>query len=227
MMPVEAKKLLMGSSVRPGQATFTTPGSFKWTCPPGVRKVSVVCVGGGGGLSGGGGGGLGWKNNIPVVPGQQYDVAVGASELGQAGGNSFFISLSVVAGRGAGVVGGTFVGDGGGNGGNGAGSNGGGGGAGGYAGNGGSANGGVGAGGGGAAGATRQGGGGVGLKGQGTSGATAGQGGSGGQDGTSTNGGLYGGGASGNTSAYQGGTGAVRIIWGLGRAFPSTKTGDV
>jgi hypothetical protein len=39
---------------------------------------------------------------------------------------------------------------------------------------------------------------------------------------------LYGG-AAGTTNQGngQGGRGAVRIIWGAGRAFPSTNTGDL
>ncbi|NBP16905.1 hypothetical protein EBU95_21410, partial [bacterium] len=47
-----------------------------WTCPDGVTSVSVACVGSGGGsgpnAGAGGGGGLGWKNSIPVTPGQTY-----------------------------------------------------------------------------------------------------------------------------------------------------------
>lgn len=82
------------------------------------------------------------------------------------------------------------------------------------------------------------GGGGVGLQGEGTSGASSsgnGFGGSGGGDGTgegiqnanSVTGGLYGGGFSSRWNGNQGGGGAVRIIWGDGRAFPSTNTADV
>ena len=87
-------------------------------------------------------------------------------------------------------------------------------------------------------------GGGVGIYGEGSSGVAnrtqPGAGGSGGTDGifsTSTNspgsvGGLYGGGGGGSPSRYwgnggDGGGGAVRIIWGAGRAFPSTNTADV
>lgn len=67
---------------------------------------------------------------------------------------------------------------------------------------------------------------GVGILGQGASGA-AGQGGSGGSGTT----GEYGGGASPNggtpSNPSNGAVGAVRIIWGAGRAFPSTNTGDL
>ena len=100
------------------------------------------------------------------------------------------------------------------------------------------------------------GGGGVGLFGQGSSGAessttrgSGGNGGSGGSNGGSAGTGVnagnassgYGGGGGGagflyndNTGVYSGrgtlgqsGYGAVRIIWGAGRAFPSTNTGNV
>ena len=37
---------------------------------------------------------------------------------------------------------------------------------------------------------------------------------------------VYGGGA-GSIGSPTGAGGAVRIIWGLGRAFPSTNTGDL
>ena len=154
----------------------------------------------------------------------------------------------------SGGSGGTTLGyDGGGNGGSG--SYQGGGGAGGYAGNGGSTGGGSGAGGGGSGGQFYSsnygapGGGGVGPFGQGTSGATSayvGVGGSGGETANSREnpytfighsmspGGRYGGGAgapgSQSTSGWglsRGADGCVRIIWGPGRSFPSTGTGDM
>ena len=151
-----------------GEALFSSPGTYSWTAPTGVTKVSAVCIGGGGGGSatdewqvnfscgGGAGGGLGWRNDITVVPGQSYTVQVGAgggaffNSSGAAGGDSWFISSSNTRGAGgaggrfqtATVSGGGFTGQGGGNGGNGQGSSGttmtygGGGGAGGYTGNG-------------------------------------------------------------------------------------------
>lgn len=125
-----------------------------------------------------------------------------------------------------------------------------GGGAGGYSGVGGdassnSASGGNGSGGGGGGGAAGPssasgGGGGVGIYGEGTSGAggtfstdPGGKGGSGGTDGavktnSITGGGLYGGGGAGYGNVTNNGSGgAVRIIWGPGRSFPSTNTADV
>lgn len=145
---------------------------------------------------------------------------------------------------------------GGGNGGSGGGSNsnnggGGGGGAGGYGGNGGNGGatnsgvGGAGSGGGGgggggqsAGGTNNNGGGGVGILGAGTNGGGGstnipGNGGSGGANGVSGGtGGAYGGGGGGceddtNRGGLKGGVGAVRIIWGSGRAYPSTNTADV
>ena len=273
----------------PGQVAYTTPGTYSWTAPPGVYEVSAVAVGGGGGGSqannagsGAGGGGLGWKNNIPVTPGQTYTVVVGAGgsfgNNGGTGGTSYFVSNNTVrGGGGAGGVGnsttdpagGGYTGDGGGAGGVGGrrrstSSAGGGGGAGGYTGVGGRGGGGLGGqngsggggGGGGYAGSsdTAGAGGGVGIFGQGANGrrgadsntdAAGGEGGSGGTSATrfGTNSGSnfyssnakafpgqFGGGAgsSDNTGSESapGGGGAVRIIWGAGRRFPSTRTAD-
>lgn len=243
---------LSGSGSMPaGQISYTTPGTYTWTAPPGVTSVSVVAVGPGSKA----GGGLGWKNNIPVVPGQSYTVSVGNGMYQYAPRDSYFISPTVVKGGGAvDYTGGTFVGDGGGNGG--AAGSGAGGGAGGYSGDGGAGSssfttpGIEGSGGGGGGGACNSGGycgggGGVGLYGKGSNGAGAlvsttagGSGGGGGSGGASGGvasysfgfGGAYGGGSAYNrysASAYKdGANGAVRIIWGTNRAFPSTNTAD-
>ena len=80
------------------------------------------------------------------------------------------------------------------------------------------------------------GGGGVGLLGEGSNGSggtggstvTGGGGGSGGSSGTISDGGNYGGGGGSQyTVGGDGAGGAVRIIWGTGRSFPSTNTADV
>jgi len=161
------KSELIGSQVK-----FTTPGTHLWTVPDTVTSVSVVCVGAGGGGgssnvgSGGGGGALAWKNNIPVTPGSNCTVIVGAGGTGAIyssstqptdGEDSSFTNgvITLTAGGGGagrtataswtGNVGGVPSGhDGGGNGGNGGyynysdpGAYGGGGGAGGYSGDGG------------------------------------------------------------------------------------------
>ena len=263
-----------GGSIDNGalQQEWTTPGTYNWTAPDGVTSVCAVCVGAGADGSsnkhGDGGGGLGWKNDIPVTPGQSYTVVVGAKASG--GGNSYFINNTTVKGGGGSTgssspggspgTGGDFVGDGGGNGGGGGsqnqstGGSGGGGGAGGYSGNGGNGGTGIsfgasfgnqgnGGAGGGGAGASWEGGagGGVGLLGEGTNGAGAGtydgggvqsyghcgKGGSGGAPQTFAafpNLGPGSGGGGGNGIA--GSNGAVRLIWGTGRAFPATNTTD-
>lgn len=223
-----------------GEVTFTTPGTYTWNVPFGVYEVCAVAVGGGasGGGGGntysGGGGALAWRNAIPVTPGQVVTITVG-------GANQPSSVLNMIAGGGSsssgGVPSGTY--DGGGRGGNGSTNNcgdacNGGGGAGGYTGAGGNGGGPCwftpgtdGAGGGGGGGASSHGGvggygGGVGLYGigaNGTGGKTTasepGQGGSGG-----TSGGFGAGGPSGY-GATQGASGAVRIMWGLDRSFPS------
>jgi hypothetical protein len=71
-----------------GQQVFTGVGVYDWICPESVRSVSVVCIGGGGGGSAGpdvlgfgsagGGGSLAYRNNIPVIPGETYQIVVGA-----------------------------------------------------------------------------------------------------------------------------------------------------
>lgn len=273
------------SYISSGGVLFDTVGTHTWTVPAGVTSVHVVAVGAGGAppgsypysfrKPGGGGGGLGWKNNIPVTPGEQITVEVGThSGRGSSGGDSWFKNATTVkggGGQGAGnygsittaPAGGTYVGDGGGNGGasysrNDPYNQGGGGGAGGYSGNGGhgqhqdaSPAWSAGSGGGGAGGAKGGysnypggGGGGVGLYGEGASGSSVGAGGSGGADGGGgssgggTNGaggtpprgigGKYGGGSGYITTGVNQwvgnvGQGGVRVIWGTGRAFPSTN----
>lgn len=227
--------------IAPGQQAYTSAGTFSWTCPAGVTEVSVVCVGAGGGGSdatGGGGGGLRWRNKIATVPGQTYPVVVGSpGPYNGVGGDSTFNGTALVAQGGrsnpgaSGMAGGTTVGGdvGGGNGGNGRGQPevqvGGGGGAGGYSGDGGNGSGSgaatSGSGGGGGGGSSTGAGGGVGLFGEGASGAASNPG----QPGSGGSGVTHGGGASGQNS--NGGVGAVRIIWGTGRAFPSTMTGNL
>ena len=261
-----------------GQQAYLTPGSYTWTCPANVTKVHAVCIGAGGGgtsssgnFEAGGGGGLGWKNNIPVTPGQTYTVVVGdhgpQHTQGSDGQDSYFIDATTVkggGGKGNNQGGGDFVGDGGGNGGTYT-VYGGGGGAGGYSADGNSESGGAG-GKGAANGLTGggAGGGGVGVMGEGASGTNCGGdcnntnygatmvgggGGSGGANGTNGTvptfsggysggvfggpGGDYGGGGGGNVSSSYGtnqsalgAPGAVRLIWGDGRAFPATNTTD-
>ena len=284
----DGKKWVPQSKAEPGESVYTNPGTFTWTCPQGVKSVCVVCVGGGGagghdeGQLGGFGAGLGWKNNIPVQPGQAYTVVVGIGGVPRSnsgnGGDSYFISKdTVLGGYGKGgeyrksqsgssvfLPGGRYVGDGGGIGG---GFNSyfifahGGAGAAGYIGPGGSFNnnrpGDNGSGGGGGAGqdggntssgeSQGNGGGGVGIYGQGENGIGGGQPGNGmgggagtggspaygtGTDGQTNrgvpNGGFPGGGGGADHKGRapgKGGGGAVRIIWGDNRSFPSKNVG--
>jgi len=95
--------------------SYSTPGLYTWTCPPGVTSVSVICVGAGGGGGnrnsitgtnyggGGGGGGLRYINNYSVTAGQVYTVYAGAGGApGVAGTASYFNTTSVVSGNGGG-----------------------------------------------------------------------------------------------------------------------------
>ena len=142
--------------VYPSTATGTglgtvVAGAATWTCPDGVYRVSVVCIGGGGGGAsgaspgGGGGGALAYIVDYAVIPNTTYSVQAGAGgAAATAGGSSFFVSVGGVCGAnggspgqgGAGGFGGGVVsGGGGGSGGRGGASatvGGGGGGAGGY-----------------------------------------------------------------------------------------------
>lgn len=166
-------------------------------------------------------------SSTPVGPGPYGGTVGGAS--GGGGGNP---NVNYAASGGGGAGG--YSGAGGGGSGTGAGSSG---------------SGGGGGGGGGTTGQSTRvggGGGGVGLHGEGTSGGAggavsgAGGGGSGGANGETgknnqvVRGGLYGGGGGGNAGSSSfnagyspGGNGGARIIWGSGRSFPSTNTGDI
>ena len=94
--------------------TYSTAGTYTWTCPTGVTSAQVELWGGGGGggkeygLYGGGGGGGGAyaRKTITVSPGTGYTVVVGAGGLGGYGdyrGNgaaSTFATTLVAAGGG-------------------------------------------------------------------------------------------------------------------------------
>ena len=231
-----------------GQVEYTSTGTYSWTVPTNVTSVCAVLVGGRGTASvsgsakgGKGGAGLRYINNLTVTPGDVFTVVVagaGANSSLSKGGNTYVQANSGGANGaggtgtafGSGPFGGTIGGGNGGAGGNPPGT---GfaatGGAGGYSGDGGyggdgGQDGGAGSGGGGGGGGGSSlntvgpgAGGLVGIYGQGASGA----GGTGG--GSPTWGGN---GSGGGFGGFPGGDGAVRIIWGAGRAFPSTLTTD-
>ena len=106
------------SNVVVGQQAYIANGTYSWVAPSGVTSVSAVAVGPGRNS----GGGLGWRNNITVVPGTSYTVVVGKGGGTQASQAcftcSYFIDTSTVrGGKGAQCTGGTYTGAGGGNGG--------------------------------------------------------------------------------------------------------------
>lgn len=80
---------------------YTAPGTYTWTVPAGVTRVSLVGVGGGGGGtqsntggSGGSGASLTYVNNFSVIPGETYTVVVGAggspgTAFGFTGGDTY------------------------------------------------------------------------------------------------------------------------------------------
>lgn len=96
--------------------TFTTAGTTIWTCPEGVTAVTVECWGGGGAggsarntsttttkaLRAGGGAGGGYaKKVVPVTPGVDYTVVVGAGGVSVVGATvagepSYFIDAATV-----------------------------------------------------------------------------------------------------------------------------------
>ena len=126
VMSLASKLFISGGSGPTGEQVFTSSGN--WTAPKGVYRVSAVCIGGGGNgfrriagstsSEGGGAGGLGWSNDIAVVPQQNYIVRITSA-------GSYFISINTVWGQigqtpsstSSGSQGGVHVGDGGGDGG--------------------------------------------------------------------------------------------------------------
>ncbi|QTH80388.1 hypothetical protein PA10_00190 [Pseudomonas phage pPa_SNUABM_DT01] len=71
---------MVKSDIR-GSVLFQTSGTFKWKCPEGVTKVSIALVGSGG--SGywenrqiGAGGNVRFVNDVPVVPGTEYNITI-------------------------------------------------------------------------------------------------------------------------------------------------------
>ena len=239
-----------------GQQAYTSSGSYTWVAPAGVSSVAIVAVGGGsnggGGLGYKNSQAVTAGSSYTVVVG-----AGAVNRSGAGNDSYFISTSVVKGGGGVNNgTGGSYVGTGGGNGGTGQYGGGGAGGYSGNGGSGGDNGSGTAGNGGGGGGGSwdDSGGGGVGLLGEGSSGAQglrtsqpnqAGYGGSGGANGLMTltwpngygnppatrdcSGGAYGGGHGlyGNSTQGDGGVGAVRIIWGTNRSFPSTNTGDL
>lgn len=93
------QQMLLGGGPLKWQVAYTTAGTFTWVCPGGVTSVCAVAVGPGRSgtgttsRSGGAGGGLGYKNNITVIPGNSYTVVVGAVDSTT---DSYFIDTATV-----------------------------------------------------------------------------------------------------------------------------------
>lgn len=84
-------------------ATFNTPGTFEWVCPPGVTSIQVECWGGGGAGgagrkdnntgtntsqngAGGGGGAYARRAAVPVTPGISYQIIIPAAAVSGTNG---------------------------------------------------------------------------------------------------------------------------------------------
>jgi hypothetical protein len=117
MLLSEVKVLLNAPPT--GLVTYATPGTYTFTAPAGVNWVFVRAWGGGGGGGGAsatsstaaGGGGAGYAHGfVPVTPGNNYTVVVGAAGIagsapgvsGGNGGNTTFNGTDIVAGGGQG-----------------------------------------------------------------------------------------------------------------------------
>jgi hypothetical protein len=102
-------------AVKPKTSLVFFTGS-RWEVPAGVTSVEVLCVGGGGGGGydqggGGGAGGVVYSSNVPVTPGQVYNIRIGqagagsssSSAFGSSGGNTSF-SLTGGGGYNSGII---------------------------------------------------------------------------------------------------------------------------
>ena len=228
--PITVQKMVeqVGQLLRSGTSVWE-----QWVVPSRTTNISVVCVGPGAG----GGGGLGYRKAIKVTPGETLTISIGVSDARLSRGSTVLCMGESASGE-TGGFGGRLAdaaNDGGGNGGDRVAltTNGNhvrcGGGAGGYSGNGGTCSevttGTAGAGGGGGSGYSNASttilyqGGGTGVLGAGTDGAP-------GQAGSGGSGRQYGGGHTTTDYSSVMSDGAVRIIWGPGRAYPSTGTAD-
>jgi len=82
--------------VAPGSQLYSVPGTYTFTVPANVTRVTAIIAGGGGGGSSGngvnyyggsgGGGGGSYIVDINVTPGQQLSVVVGSGGAGGTGG---------------------------------------------------------------------------------------------------------------------------------------------
>lgn len=218
MLHMPTPMLFQGAGGPPkGQRLFLAADSgLDWQVPAGVTAISVVAIGQGGDAGSqrsGGGGALSWRVTLAVTPGELLRPSVNQAESALYRGSNRLIGAA--AGDTSNAQAQPYEGDGGYPGGSGSTAGGSnqrfGGGAGGWTGAGGNA------------GTTNNGTGGGGSS---PYGGTSGGGQAGGSP--TNNGQNYGGGgAASRGDYYLGGLGCLRVIWGEGRAFPNTLTGDL
>jgi hypothetical protein len=108
---------ILGYTSGSSALTFSTPGTYSWTCPTGITAIQVQCwgagAGGGGGneTSGGesgGGGEYAAEPSLAVTPGNVYTIVVGSAgsggSTGVPGTNGGSSTFSNTNGSGQGVV---------------------------------------------------------------------------------------------------------------------------
>jgi hypothetical protein len=78
--------------VKGGQDVLSTPGTIEWTVPVGVTSISVAVISAGlrgrvqsaAAADAGRGGCVRWKNDIPVTPGDKYTLVIGSGGVAQS-----------------------------------------------------------------------------------------------------------------------------------------------
>jgi hypothetical protein len=108
---------ILGYTSGSSAPTYSTAGTYSWTCPTGITAIQVQCWGGGAGGGGGnetsggesgGGGEYAAEPSFAVTPGNVYTIVVGGGGSGGATGvpgtNGGTSSFSNINGSGQGVV---------------------------------------------------------------------------------------------------------------------------
>jgi hypothetical protein len=101
----------------PTLVEYTSAGSYTWQAPAGVTSVNITLIGAGadggntGSGNGGGGGAFIYKTGVPVTPGNNYAIVVGAHARPD-GADTTWEATIFIAGGGHGFNGGTVSGSG-------------------------------------------------------------------------------------------------------------------
>lgn len=122
---------LLAANTNHGSVSYSTAGTYTWTCPAGVSQVFVLATGGSGGGGGGGGsyyGGYYYERNhagagggsggtsdvvwaiIPVSPTKAYTLKIGAAGSAGAAGVNETDSVNISAAKAGGAGGATKFG---------------------------------------------------------------------------------------------------------------------